>query len=93
MENQGTITEADILSDIVEPDRPGLPKEVAQTIVRLRFHDRALMRMNELAEKNRRGELTGTEQADLDKYLRVGNFLNLLKAKALVSLSETSHGP
>ena len=51
------------------------------------------MRMNELAEKNRRGELTGTEQADLDKYLRVGNFLNLLKAKALVSLSETSHGP
>lgn len=42
--------------------------------------------MNELAEKNGQGVLSPQEHADLEKYLRVGQFLDLLQAKARVSL-------
>ena len=45
--------------------------------------------MNELAEKNRQGALTGSERALLDKYLRVGSFLNLMQAKARLSLTSS----
>jgi uncharacterized protein YnzC (UPF0291/DUF896 family) len=89
MDTQSTLTEADILNEVVEPSQPDLPKELAQAIVHLRFHGKAIARLNELAEKNRQGSITTEERADLEKYLRVGNFLNLLRAKALASLRET----
>ncbi|EDX74593.1 hypothetical protein MC7420_6071 [Coleofasciculus chthonoplastes PCC 7420] len=47
--------------------------------------------MNELAEKNNRGLLSETERQDMEKYLRVGNFLNLLHAKARQSLQPSSN--
>jgi hypothetical protein len=81
------ISEAEILSQIVAPDQPGLPSEVARTILNLRFGPEALQRIEELAEKNRRGTLTPAEWALLERYRRVGNFLNLLQAKARVSLT------
>ena len=43
--------------------------------------------MNELAEKNRQGTLTESEAAEMEKYLRVGNFLNLMQAKARLTLA------
>jgi hypothetical protein len=43
--------------------------------------------MNELAEKNRQGSLTEGESEELDKYLRFGNFLNLMQAKARLVLA------
>lgn len=42
--------------------------------------------MNELAEKNRAGELTAEEQTELHCYLRVGSLLDLLHSKARLSL-------
>jgi hypothetical protein len=38
--------------------------------------------MNELAEKNRQNAIAPSERALLERYLRVGNFLNLIHAKA-----------
>ena len=38
--------------------------------------------MNELAEKNREGTIEPSERVLLERYLRVGNFLNLIHAKA-----------
>jgi hypothetical protein len=84
----GTLTEADILTEVVHPDRPDLPAEFARTILDLKFSPAAIGRMNELAEKNRLGTLTEAERGDLEKYLRVGNFLNLLQAKARLSLKD-----
>jgi hypothetical protein len=84
------ITEADILSQVIAPDQPTLPVASAQSILALRFNQQAIDRMNELAEKNRHNLLSENEQAELEKYQRVGNFLNLMQAKARLSLQQSS---
>jgi hypothetical protein len=81
-----SITEAQILEQVVMPDQPGFSPELARAIVGLRFGHAAVSRMNELAEKNRQGTLTEGERAEMGKYLQVGNFLNLMQAKARLSL-------
>lgn len=83
-------SEADILGQVIAPDQPTLSKPSAQAIIDLRFNNQAVSRMNELAEKNRQGLLTANEQTELENYQRVGNFLNLLQAKARLSLARTS---
>jgi hypothetical protein len=80
------ITETDILTQMIHPDQPNLPPELARAILDLKFHPPAIERMNTLAEKNRQGTLTEAERGEMEKYLRVGNFLNLLQAKARLSL-------
>jgi hypothetical protein len=84
------ITEADILAHVIAPDQPGLSPESARAILALQFDQTALARMNDLAEKNRAGALSEAERTEMEKYLRVGQFLNLLQAKARVSLREPS---
>jgi hypothetical protein len=81
-----TLTEAHILEQVVMSDRAGMSPESARAILDLRFDPSALSRMNELAEKNRRGTLTESEREEMNKYLRVGNFLNLMQAKARLLL-------
>ena len=81
-----SITEADILGQIVSPDRAGLPPEFARSILGLKFDERALNRMKELADRNNRGTLTDDQRAEMQKYTRVGNFLDLMQAKARLSL-------
>ncbi len=83
------ITEADILAQVVAPDEPGLPAESARAILDLHFDQTALRRMEVLAEKNNQGVLTVAEREEMGKYLRVGNFLDLMQAKARLSLQST----
>jgi uncharacterized protein YnzC (UPF0291/DUF896 family) len=80
------ITEAEILTQVIAPDKPGLPGEVARAILDLRFNRSAVDRMHELAERNNLGTLTGAEHEELEKYVRVGSFLDLIQAKARLSL-------
>jgi len=80
------LTEADILAEIVAPDRPGLSPESARSILELRFSERATARIRELLDKNHRATITDDERSELEKYLRVGQFLDLMQAKARVSL-------
>jgi hypothetical protein len=87
--NGNAITEADILSDIVAPDRPGLSEEAARSILSLRFSEGARERIRKLLEANNKGSIAAAEKSELDKYLRVGQFLDLLQAKARVSLAES----
>jgi predicted nucleic acid-binding protein len=42
--------------------------------------------MNELAEKNNRGLLSETERQEMERYLRVGNFLNLQQVRNALKL-------
>jgi hypothetical protein len=83
------ITETQILENVIMANRPGghgMSPELAHLILEFRFDPTAINRMNELAEKNRQGTLTETERQDMDKYIRVGNFLNLMQAMARLSL-------
>jgi hypothetical protein len=86
------ITESDILNQIVAPNEPTLPAESARSILTLGFNPQAIARMNELAEKNRHNALNDSERVLLENYQRVGNFLNLLQAKARLSLIRPSNG-
>jgi hypothetical protein len=45
-------------------------------------------RINELVEKNRRVSILPSERALLERYQRLGNFLNLIHAKAHCVLAE-----
>lgn len=92
-ENSKLVTEAEILERIVAPDKPGLPADSARSILELQFDQFAIDRMNELAEKNRQGTITEAERDEIDKYMRVGNLLNLLQDKARLSLAEETPFP
>jgi hypothetical protein len=85
------ITEADILGQIIAPEAPTLPEASAREILALRFNQQAVDCMNDLAERNRRGELAATERELLERYQRVGSFLNLIQAKARLSLARSSN--
>jgi hypothetical protein len=81
-------TESEILEQVIEPDTAGMSPEAAHALLRFRFNAAAVARMNELAEKNRLGTIAPSERALLERYLRVGNFLNLIHAKARCALAE-----
>ena len=88
------ITEVDILAEVIAPSEPGMSPEAARSILEFKFRPKTLERINELTEKNRKDTLSEAERAELQKYLRVGNFLSLVQAKARVSLlaKSPSHG-
>ena len=81
-------TEADILSELVCPDGGEFDPEGAKALLAMRFTSKAITRMNELAEKNRRDAISPIEKDEMEKYMRVGNFLSLIKAKARLSLAK-----
>ena len=81
-----TISEADILAEIVAPGEPGMSRDAARAILALKFKKDAEQRIRKLLRKNNQGKLTDEEQALLEKYLRVGQFLDLVQAKARLSL-------
>jgi hypothetical protein len=83
-----TVSEADILDQLVTDGQPGFSAEAARALLSLRFSPEAVRRMNELAEKNRQGTLSEAERATLDTVLRVGQFLNVVQAKARLCLAD-----
>ena len=74
--------------DVIACDRGDFPPEVARSVLEWRFTDRAVDRMNALAERNNKGTISDAERAELEKYLRVGSFINLVQAKARLSLEK-----
>jgi len=85
------ITESDILAQVVSPESGSIPPESARSLLELRFSEHATRRMDELADKNRRGILSDVERTEMERYMRVGNFLNLMQAKARVSLADAGN--
>jgi hypothetical protein len=88
MNDTSTISEAEILQEVIGVDEGGLTPEVARSVLRWKFTDRAVTRMNDLAARNNQGTITDVERDELAKYLRVGSLINLIQAKARVSLKE-----
>ena len=82
MSTETTLTEADILTEVVEPNRPTLSPQLAEELLSLRFNDAATDRIRDLLQKNNAGKITPAEKSTLENYLRVGEFLDLMQAKA-----------
>ena len=85
-----TITEAEILEEIIASMRPDLTPEAARSLVKLKFGKEATKRIRQLLRKNNQGRITADERITLQKYLRVGQFLDLMQAKAKLLLAQTS---
>ena len=82
-----TLTEAEILADVLSPDQGDLPTAVAEAVLLWKFNHRDTAHINELARRNQSGKISAVEREELERYLRVGSFLNLLQAKARRSLA------
>jgi len=75
-----------ILSRLIRPDRHGFSASAARAMLEIDFEASDRERMNELAEKAQSGTLAPQEKAAIDNYERVGHFLDLIHAKARLSL-------
>lgn len=84
-----TITEGEILSHAIETIGQTHWNQLAHVLSKLTLPDRDLDRVDCLLEKSRNAEITAPERAELETYLRVGNFLDLMKARALRELGPT----
>jgi hypothetical protein len=91
MPTMPSITESDILADVLAAGDGDLPPEAAQSILRWKFSGKSIKRMNQLADRNRRGVISAAEREVLERYLRVGSLVNLLQAKARLSLQKQKH--
>ena len=81
-----TISEADILEDLMPTSQPGLKPELARFLLNLKFNRKATQHIRRLLRRNNRGTIDAQERLLLERYLRVGQFLDLLQAKARLSL-------
>jgi hypothetical protein len=85
-DSSGTV----ILSRVLEAHASSFTPEAARSILQLKFDQIDMDRMNILAEKNRWGMLTEAAQQELQSYLLVAHFLDLLHAKARLALKQTA---
>lgn len=86
MSATATSHEGPILRRIFRPEQGDLPAAAAQWLLTVDFAGEDHARMAELLEKAREGDLTPVEDAELEDYGDVGRMLELLKAKAKVTL-------
>jgi len=80
--------DAGILARLIRPDDGSLAPAVAEALLKIRFGQRDLDRIHELAVKFLYDAPAPTERADLESYLRVSSFLDLMHAKARRSLTK-----
>jgi hypothetical protein len=82
-------TEAAILSRLVRSDQAGLTRVAAQALLELRLDREDLNRLHELVTRNQDGALTPDERSELESYLRISSFVDLVQAKARRSLKNS----
>jgi uncharacterized protein YnzC (UPF0291/DUF896 family) len=83
-------TETAILSRAIDPAQASWSPAAACSILDIKLTQEDAKRHDELAEKARQGTLSEEEAAELRNYGQVGRILELMKAKAKVSLSKTT---
>ncbi len=91
MKNATAVASAEtvILNRLIKPEHK-LPRAAARALLQLDFDEQDRARMHELALKNQADELTAREETELQSYLKVGLFLDLIHAKARRSLPALS---
>jgi hypothetical protein len=85
-----TITEADILEKIVAPEEGDMNPDAARAILGFKFDSDTTKQIRRLLQKNNRGTISAPERLTLEKFLRVGKFIDILHAKARLSLRDSN---
>jgi hypothetical protein len=78
-------SESDIFARVIATDET-LPPNVARTVLAWNFPKRDLARVRKLQDKNNAGTITDRERRELETYVRVGQFVAVMQAKARLSL-------
>lgn len=81
----GSVADVRVLEDAVNADTT-MKGTAARFFAALELTPRQRAEIVRLLDKNNAGTITDKEKAVLESYTRVGNFLNLLRAKARASL-------
>jgi hypothetical protein len=92
MNAETSATEAEIWSRAIQPGVGDLSPEAAREWLRLKISEVDAERVRKLSEKANTGQLTATEERELENYLNVGRTLEFLKAKARLSLRNNPAG-
>lgn len=79
---------AEVWERTIQPGRADLTPDAARYFLQLHFAEADLARMNQLAADARAGSLTQEQQSELDSYMQLGWFLDLMKSKARLSVGE-----
>lgn len=77
-----TVSESDILDDVLSRALADLHPDAARSLLGFRFEPKTIKQIQRLLQKNNRGTISAEERITLEKYLRVGQFLDLLHATA-----------
>jgi hypothetical protein len=80
------ITEADIMERVVVPGKGDMNLEAARAMLAFKFDSRMTKQIRALLRKNNRGTISAPERLTLEKFLRVGKLIDILQAKARLSL-------
>lgn len=83
-------SEAAIIARVIQGSKLRLSPEAARVLCDLAFTKQDRKKMHELAAKNQNGSLSQEEERELDSYVRIGRFLDLLSAKAAKALEQVS---
>ena len=88
----GPITEASILSRLLDLRAANLTTAAAEFLLTIQFPDDDVARMNHLSSLAREGALTKNQKAELDSYIHVSNLLALMQSRARKRLKSQVHG-
>ena len=80
-------SEAEILDRVIRPADAGLAPEAARALLLLGFDAGANKTIVRLLAANASGKISAEERLLLERYLRVGQFIDLVQAKARLSLA------
>jgi len=80
--------ESDILHRLVFPFDKDLDPQAARSLLLIRFDRSTTKHINQLLRKNQRGTISADERIALDKFIRMGKFIDVLQAKARKALKE-----
>jgi hypothetical protein len=81
-------TESGVFDGLVFPFDQDLDPQAARSLLRIRFDRQAIKQINQLLRKNQRGTISAEERMVLEKYLRMGKFIDVLQAKARKALKK-----
>lgn len=82
--------EAELLRRVVDPQRAGWSREVAEAILALSFPPADQERASELAQKAGADALTADERREMEDYRHVGRLIELMQSRARLSIKNLS---
>lgn len=81
--------DSEILHNLIFPFDEDLDVSAARSLLRIRFNRETTKNINRLLSKNRRGHISADERIVLDRFIRMGQFIDVLQAKARKALKES----